>query len=552
MLVVVLAWVSLLGVVVPVSGAQVPPDTVPPSTVVVDPGPVEDVPADPVDDGVVGVPSVGESERLMLEAEPPLFVEGLTPLELPGADAVIGEVALPVSSPGTRVGERVDPVRVPADGVAVAPVVSFDGVGLSEPVRAAGAVLDGPVDGRRVAFEGTPFGLLVPAGGSGAGRSVSLSPVEMGLARELSPLAAVTELRFDGFGKSTGPGVAEMVERGDLGPGSGWVFEADPGLLGVVPAEMAGRLSVFVWAGCRGSSCLVVQELATTFDPGSGLLRAELPGSLVADLGGLAFPGVGMAGTGVFGQGAGGSSAYTGIAPGVAGATGTYAASGSGSLLSWQVGTHTGYAESSYGIPVPPSPGPVPTVGVSYSSGSVDGMNSSTNNQPGLVGLGWGLTQPVIRRQTRTCAGGSVDSSGRYTGNPCLMTTDPDTGFVLSMSGVSGRLVKTGASGAHPRYPGATYVGYELETVNDMRIWKVTAAAAKGTGPGGTDGLRGEWWEVTTGDGTLFVFGRSYDENGWGRDVDPVGAGPYGGHFGEVGVDPDRAGPGAGDVGDGL
>lgn len=57
---------------------------------------------------------------------------------------------------------------------------------------------------------------------------------------------------------------------------------------------------------------------------------------------------------------------------------------------------------------------------------------------------------------------------------------------------------------SHPHVSGAKYWEYSLQNKNDWRIWRVEQTSG---GPGNGDAWD-TWWEVTTGDGTLFVFGR--------------------------------------------
>ncbi|MEM7323789.1 MAG: hypothetical protein AAF531_11945, partial [Actinomycetota bacterium] len=323
----------------------------------------------------------------------------------------------------------VSTVETPGDGFVPSPLRAGDlavdvGVGPVGGFEAGSASLDSVGSGRSARFGDGPFGLRASdrigaraSGTVGKGKSALLVPADREFALALSPLGLVGQVRFEGF--ESGPVLeSDRDLTVDSGPGSGWEFEVDPGQLEGLPPGMVDRLAVFVWADCdETGECGIVHELDTSLDAADGVLRAELPAAMVLDQGGLGFgdgapPAVGGLTIGgrfgrpvMFNFGGGGSSWWTGVAPSTSGASGSYAANDLASLLSWQVGTHTGYAETAYGIPVPPvTVGPVPDVSLSYSSGAVDGMNSSTNNQSGPVGLGWDLSQPVIRRVTRNCA----------------------------------------------------------------------------------------------------------------------------------------------------
>ncbi len=215
----------------------------------------------------------------------------------------------------------------------------------------------------------------------------------------------------------------------------------------------------------------------------------------------------------------GGTQVFFSAASGTSGQHGSFSASELSVLSSWQVGLQTGHLELGYSIPVPPAVGPSPSLSYSYSSGSVDGMNSSTNNQASQIGLGWSDNAPVISRTLRGCSNGSANEIA-YAGNMCLPNSNEGgvvpvinnrhDGFVLSLNGVGGQLVRTTASLTGLDYDnqpnGPKYWEYELEMKNDWRIRRVedvNASAGLGNGDVFTT-----FWEVTTGDGTLHVFGR--------------------------------------------
>ncbi|MGX7824618.1 RHS repeat-associated core domain-containing protein [Actinokineospora sp. 24-640] len=155
---------------------------------------------------------------------------------------------------------------------------------------------------------------------------------------------------------------------------------------------------------------------------------------------------------------------------------------------SWDVAQHTGDFTWSYPLRVPPAPGGLePRFALSYSSSSVDGRTSATNNQPSWVGDGWDLSPGFIER----AYGGCADDTGGG-------TTPPKTGDLCWRSdnataaygGQGGTLVRDDATG----------------------VWR----------PRGDDGSRverfenagngddnGERWVITTLDGTRYHFGSS-------------------------------------------
>ncbi|MEM9654395.1 MAG: RHS repeat-associated core domain-containing protein [Actinomycetota bacterium] len=87
--------------------------------------------------------------------------------------------------------------------------------------------------------------------------------------------------------------------------------------------------------------------------------------------------------------------------------------------------------------------------------------------------------------------------------------SDRHDGFSISFSGVSGPLVRktTNQNVSHPMVSGATYWEYETQQASDLRVWRVEQPALKNSTTGNGDHWV-TWWEVTAGDGTLYVFGR--------------------------------------------
>ena len=83
----------------------------------------------------------------------------------------------------------------------------------------------------------------------------------------------------------------------------------------------------------------------------------------------------------------------------VAGASsdsGDFSASGLSPAGAWTSGGSGGDFTYSYPIGVPAAlGGQAPSVGLAYSSGSVDGLTASTNDQPSWVGDGWGISPPA-------------------------------------------------------------------------------------------------------------------------------------------------------------
>lgn len=162
-----------------------------------------------------------------------------------------------------------------------------------------------------------------------------------------------------------------------------------------------------------------------------------------------------------------------------AGPSGDYRATSLAPSAKWSVGPQSGDFSWSYPMRVPPAiGGDEPAVNLNYSSQSVDGRTSATNNQASWAGEGFDLTPGgYIERRYKACT-----ADGRKTGDLCW---DHDNA-TLVLNGSAVELVK----GAN---------GWRLKRDDGTRIEQLTGAA------NGDDD--GEHWRVTGTDGTQYVFG---------------------------------------------
>ncbi|MGQ0841006.1 type IV secretion protein Rhs, partial [Actinokineospora sp.] len=184
------------------------------------------------------------------------------------------------------------------------------------------------------------------------------------------------------------------------------------------------------------------------------------------------------------------SSAPAGVfavtaAPG--GVGGAYTASSLAPAGSWTGGGSAG--DFTYGYPMrvpPPAAGSAPTVSLGYSSQSLDGRTSATNNQASVVGDGWDLSAGgFIERSYKTCSEDLGGTNGqRTTGDNCWATDNA----TISLAGVSGKLVKDSSTGV-----------WRARNDDGARIERFT-----GSVNGDNDG---EYWKVTTPDGTQYFLG---------------------------------------------
>ncbi|HYN93100.1 MAG TPA: polymorphic toxin-type HINT domain-containing protein, partial [Pilimelia sp.] len=174
-------------------------------------------------------------------------------------------------------------------------------------------------------------------------------------------------------------------------------------------------------------------------------------------------------------------------APGATG--GSYAATPLSPSATWQAGSGTGEFSWSYPLRTPPSlGGPAPSVTLGYSSGSVDGRVSSANAQPSWIGEGFDFWPGYVERKYRGCA----EDGALPTGDQCWYSDNA----TISLNGRASELVRDDASGR-----------WRLKDDDGSRVERLTGAVNGDSGEAGVDGI-GEYWKVTTTDGTQYFFGR--------------------------------------------
>ncbi|MCW6005022.1 hypothetical protein K1W54_10560 [Micromonospora sp. CPCC 205371] len=168
------------------------------------------------------------------------------------------------------------------------------------------------------------------------------------------------------------------------------------------------------------------------------------------------------------------------------GATGDWSATDLSHAGSWSHGGSSGGFSYSYAMRVPPSAGPVPALSFSYSSQAVDGHTSSSNNQAGLIGDGWGYHPGLIERTYVGCWGDEGGNTPDVTGDRCWDGTSDSV--TISLNGVNAPLVKDDSSGA---WHVAADAGWKVELLG------ARAAASSATS---------ERWRITANDGTQYLF----------------------------------------------
>nr|WP_244315372.1 RHS repeat-associated core domain-containing protein [Streptomyces glaucescens] len=169
------------------------------------------------------------------------------------------------------------------------------------------------------------------------------------------------------------------------------------------------------------------------------------------------------------------------LAAGTQSGAGDYKATPLASSSSWEAGGGSGTFTWSYPLRVPPAAaGPQPNLTLSYDSGSVDGRTANTNNQSSQVGEGFDLTSSYIERKYGSCD--DDDQADKF--DLCWKYDNAS----LVLNGKATELVKDDTEG----------------------IWRLkdddASTVTRSTGADNNDD-DGEYWTVTTGNGTKYVFG---------------------------------------------
>lgn len=207
------------------------------------------------------------------------------------------------------------------------------------------------------------------------------------------------------------------------------------------------------------------------------------------------------------------SSTMLAVAADTSGSAGDWGATSLAPSSSWNVSTQTGAFSWSYPLRTPPAAGGLaPKMSLSYSSASLDGRVVSANSQASQVGDGWKANvSGYVERKYVSCSedqdavdGQDPNNANRKTGDQCWKSNNA----TLVFNGSSSELVRDGSSNV-----------WRPENDNNMRVERKT---------GGSSGVRdGEYWVVTTPDGTRYTFGAGLTNSG-----DPANSVQYGRVYG--------------------
>jgi YD repeat-containing protein len=215
------------------------------------------------------------------------------------------------------------------------------------------------------------------------------------------------------------------------------------------------------------------------------------------------------------------SQSVLAIASRVSGPAGSWAATPLSPAASWRLAENTGDFTWAYPFEVPGlDEVPGVSLGLSYSSGSVDGRTSGTNSQASWVGDGFEMSPGYVERTFVTCrddrSGGN--NATRATGDLCWQSTGgrvvEDVHIVLE--GRATRVIKDATTGT-----------WRLQEDDGSRFERLTGA------PNGAQ--NGEYFKLTATDGTQYFFGLTRRPGGpGGEDTKSTWTVPvYGNHSGE-------------------
>ncbi|MER7181519.1 polymorphic toxin-type HINT domain-containing protein [Streptomyces hyaluromycini] len=196
------------------------------------------------------------------------------------------------------------------------------------------------------------------------------------------------------------------------------------------------------------------------------------------------------------------------------GPSGDFSASPLGPSATWEAGGSTGDFNWNYPLRVPPATaGPAPNLAISYSSASVDGRTSSENNQTSVIGEGFGITESYIERKYGSCKDDGNDGKNDLCWKYANVT--------LVLNGKAAELVNactdtaTCDSAEKSQDAGGTW---KLKNDDATKVEHLTGNTSNGDD-------NGEYWKVTTTDGTQYYFGKQrlpgWSDHGTDPD-DPV------------------------------
>ncbi|MFF5505894.1 polymorphic toxin-type HINT domain-containing protein [Streptomyces roseolus] len=225
---------------------------------------------------------------------------------------------------------------------------------------------------------------------------------------------------------------------------------------------------------------------------------------------------------------AAGDKAVIGAVDSGSGPGGSFKATPLASSGKWTAGGSSGAFTWNYPLAIPPAPaGPAPNISFSYNSQTVDGKTAVSSPQASWIGEGWDYDPGHIERRYRTCkddtktlTAGTPNNTAKANKTSDLCWVSPNA--VMSLGGSTTELVRDVPAGTNPE---TATEAYRPAKDDGTRIERRTGA---------TNGdNNGEYWVVTTTDGTKYYFGQN-QVGGGHADTNSVSTVPvFGNHPGE-------------------
>ncbi|WP_369146611.1 RHS repeat-associated core domain-containing protein [Streptomyces sp. R44] len=283
-------------------------------------------------------------------------------------------------------------------------------------------------------------------------------------------------------------------------------------------ADWASRLRLVQFPECYlttplAEACQAYEELETTNDPVTSTVTATVdtaadgtvtPASTATAT--QSGPAIMQASyTTATPAATGGDKAVIGAVDSGAGPGGSFKATPLASSGTWSAGGSSGAFTWSYPMAMPPAPaGPAPNVTLSYNSQTVDGKTAVSSPQASWIGEGWDYSPGFIERRYRTCKDDTHKLGDDTPNNTAKADKTSDQCWVsynavMSLGGSTTELVRdatttpeTGTEIYHPQRDDGTRI--------EHRTRKLEGSTANGDD-------NGEYWTVTTTDGTQYHFG---------------------------------------------
>lgn len=223
-----------------------------------------------------------------------------------------------------------------------------------------------------------------------------------------------------------------------------------------------------------------------------------------------------------------GDAAVVGAVDSGGGSGGSFKATPLVSDGKWEAGGSSGAFTWSYPLTIPAAPaGPAPGIAFTYNSQTVDGRTAVSSPQASWVGEGWDYDAGHIERRYRSCQDDRKTLNSGAPNNTAKKDKTSDLCWVsynavMSLAGKTTELVRDAPSGSNPETDTEVY---RPQQDDGTRVERKTG------GSNGDD--NGEYWIVTTPDGTKHYFGLN-QVGGGHADTNSVSTVPvFGNHPGE-------------------